>query len=111
MVHGTLHNTSSFLISTLEEWIGGGNATVTVLGVELLLNSSCKVCISSFGNPVCEDGDEEDDSEGLPLPLWAIVVAAAGGLIVALSLTLLVCICCCCAVKGLRQSKNPQTPK
>ena len=111
MVHGTLHNTSSYLLSTLEEWVGGGNATVTVLGVEILLNSSCKVSISSFGNPVCEDVEEDDDSEGLPLPLWAIVVAAAGGLLLALCLILLVCICCCFAAKRLRKAKSPQTPK
>ena len=52
-LEGTSETDSSSLISLIEAWVSGGGASLVLTGVQMSLDSSCTVAISSLSQPQC----------------------------------------------------------
>ena len=52
-LEGTSETESDSLISLVEEWVRGGEATIIVTGILMTVDHNCPVVISSFSEPEC----------------------------------------------------------
>ena len=52
-LEGTSETDSSSLVSLIEAWVRGGEASLIMTGVQMSLDSSCAVAISSLNEPEC----------------------------------------------------------
>ena len=52
-MEGTSERDSDSLISLVEEWVRGGEATIIVTGILMTVDHNCPVVISSFSEPEC----------------------------------------------------------
>ena len=77
-IEGTATTSSQQFLSQLQEWVNG-NPIITVLSVEMEIDSSCPVRIDSFNAPRC--------GSGTTISLIIIVAASCGGVA-------LLAICC-----------------
>ena len=77
-LHGTGQASSSQLMSYMKQWIMG-DVTLLVQGLNLRVDSTCSIAISSFSDPECESEQQQQPPSGSTFP--AVIGGAVAGVV------------------------------
>ena len=96
-LEGTSERDSGSLVSLIEAWVSGGGASLILTGVQMSLDSSCSVAISSLSQPQCPPSSTdmpavERSSDDEPAQVSDAIIGGVVAVVIVLIITIAIAI-------------------